>query len=362
MNGEHIFKLMTLKLSGLISAEEEVWLDDLIKNDPAVQAQWTELLNAYNPKDIDSRFARYDEKPWKTFFKEAAVFNFRHARAAAGLVGLIIGSLIIWLSPKASAEREQNGLIVLTLANGETIQLSGKPDTVTVAGTRIANSGKSMTYNTDGQTPTGMNSLTVPTGMDYKINLPDGSEIWMNSATTLNFPFRFTGNTREIKITGEAYLKIAPDASRPFIVQAGSATVEVLGTEFNVNTYAAVKVSLIEGAVRVKTGRQVLQLAPGQEAIQQNADTLVTHSFETEEVLGWRKGIYYFNNASLKEITEVLPRWFGITVVMDRADVGGDLFSGLVNRNKPIRTFLENLKSTTAVDYYFDKDGVLHFK
>ncbi|MRG45849.1 DUF4974 domain-containing protein [Chitinophaga sp. SYP-B3965] len=359
---EHIFKLMTLKLSGLIDAEEEVWLDNLIKNDTNVQLQWNELLNAYNPKDIDNRFARYDKK---SFFKKAGVFSLRNTRVAAGLVGLIIGSLIIWMSYKGPAEKKQTaGLIVLTLANGETIGLSGTPDTLTVAGTQFSNSGKSLTYNTGDQTPGGWNSLTVPIGMDYKIDLPDGSQVWMNSATTLNFPFRFSGNTREIRITGEAYLKIAPDASRPFIVQAGASTIQVLGTAFNVNTYdtAAVKISLVEGAVQMKAGNQAVKLSPGQEAVLQNATTLISHSFDAEEVLAWQKGIYYFNNASLRQITEVLPRWFGISVVMDKPDVGGDLFSGLVNRNKPIRTFLENLKSTTAVDYYFDKEGVLHFK
>lgn len=361
MNGEHIFKLMTLKLSGLISAEEEVWLDDLIKNDPAVQLQWNELLNAYNPKDINDRFARYEEKPWKTITSKPKVFTLKRALIAATIIGVCVLAASWLLTQKPPAIIHSG--IVLKLSNGETLQLSGTPDTITMAGTQFSRSGKSLTYTAGDQAPAGWNSLTVPIGMDYRIDLPDGSQVWMNSATTLDFPFRFTGNTREIKISGEAYLKIAPDAKRPFIVQAGASTVQVLGTEFNVNTYdlAAVKVSLVEGAVQMKAGNQTLKLSPGQEAQLQNA-TLVSRSFDAEEVLGWRKGIYYFNNASLQQITEVLPRWFGISVVMDRPDVGGALFSGLVNRNKPIGTFLENLKSTTAVDYYFDNEGALHFK
>ncbi|WP_159442263.1 FecR family protein [Chitinophaga niabensis] len=354
---------MTLKLSGLIDAEEEVWLDNLIKNDPVVQLQWNELLNAYNPKDIDTRFARYNKKPWKAITTKNKVFTIQRALVAAAIIGVCALAASWLFQPKRAAVVQSHG-IVLKLSNGETLQLSGTPGTITMAGTQFSKSGNSMSYTAGNEAPGGWNSLTVPIGMDYKIDLPDGSQVWMNSATTLDFPFRFSASTREIKINGEAYLKIAPDVNRPFIVQAGASTVQVLGTEFNVNTYdpKLLKIALVEGAIKMKAGNQELQLSPGQEAIWQNTTSLASRSFDAEEVLGWRKGIYYFNNASLHEITEVLPRWFGIAVVMDRADVGKDLFSGLVNRNKPIHTFLENLKSTTAIDYYFDKEGVLHFK
>ena len=116
------------------------------------------------------------------------------------------------------------------------------------------------------------NTITVPKGSKpLKLNLADGSEVWLNVASSVTYPTAFTGNERKVVITGEAYFEVAKNAAKPFIVQQanGDMQVRVLGTHFNVNTYddeAAIKVTLLEGAVDVSKNKNHILLSPGQQA------------------------------------------------------------------------------------------------
>lgn len=206
-----------------------------------------------------------------------------------------------------------------------------------------------------------MNRLRVPVGKDYRVTLSDGTEIWLNSATTLQFPFKFSGKTREISIQGEAYLEIAEQAGQPFLVHTQHGTLQVLGTSFNINDYDSgiVKVSLVEGALRFKTKTKNVAITPGQQAVYAVNKNIRLQPFEEEEVLAWRSGKYYFIEATLQEIVTVLPRWYGISVVIDNPRLGGERFAGQMDRNKPLTTFLDNLSTTMKLSYYFDKE-VLH--
>ncbi len=127
--------------------------------------------------------------------------------------------------------------VQLTLADGKIIDLTSDTGIIKHSDLTITNAANSLTYKNNRRTLTGINSIEVPTGMDYKINLSDGSVVWMNSATKLDFPSSFEENKREISINGEAYLEIAKNSSKPFIVKLPNAIVQVTGTQFNVNTY-----------------------------------------------------------------------------------------------------------------------------
>jgi ferric-dicitrate binding protein FerR (iron transport regulator) len=252
-----------------------------------------------------------------------------------------------------SKKEDSINTIKLQLANGHVIDLNKVRDIHTQLNNTLSHKRDS----------TGMNSLTTPIGMDYKIRLNDGTEVWLNALTQLDFPFAFTGNTREITINGEAYLKIAKDESKPFIVHLPHNDVRVLGTTFNVNSYDSgiVKVSLVEGALNVQQGEKTISVKPGMEIISDGKITL--HNFDERQVLGWRKGMYYFYDADLKEISKVLPRWFGITVVIDNPTIINKKFVGVVDKNQPIEVFIDNLRTVADIDCFYDKpQNTLHFK
>jgi ferric-dicitrate binding protein FerR (iron transport regulator) len=110
------------------------------------------------------------------------------------------------------------------------------------------------------------NTLATPRGGQYKVVLADGSEVWLNASSSLRFPTVFTGNQREVELTGEAYFEVAKNKERPFRVKVGDIQVNVLGTHFNINAYAdesAVKTSLLEGSVKIIKGKTSGLLKPG---------------------------------------------------------------------------------------------------
>jgi ferric-dicitrate binding protein FerR (iron transport regulator) len=251
--------------------------------------------------------------------------------------------------------------IQLQLANGQTIDLNTDTSQVLAGNVVLKNANKTLTYKSGDAG--GFATLTVPPGKDYTIHLSDGSEVQLNAATSIRFPLSFTGNTREVFINGEAYLKIAKDADKPFIVNLPNSSVRVLGTEFNVNTYDSgiVKVALVAGAVKFVNKENSLQLLPGQEGVS-SVNNISTHPFDETDVLSWRSGRFLFSNASLEDVCRVIPRLYGLSLELDNKQVASRRFSGVIDRNQPLENVLKALKATNAIDYYADKEGVFHIK
>ena len=112
-------------------------------------------------------------------------------------------------------------------------------------------------------------TLTTPRGKDYHVTLADGTEVWMNADSRLEFPKQFTGSQRRVKLKGEAYFQVAKNASKPFIVETDFFNTTVLGTTFNLKAYSAkdANIVLVEGSVRVNAKGHEITLKPGQQAI-----------------------------------------------------------------------------------------------
>lgn len=162
--------------------------------------------------------------------------------------------------------------------------------------------------------------VTIPRGTVYQIKLSDGTQVWMNADSRLHFPSRFTGTTREVRLEGEAYFRVAKDKSRPFIIRAHGVTTEVLGTEFNLRAYPGTEahVTLVEGSVRIgmpALGREVT-LRPGQDIAYADSGFTITE-VDTRYCALWKDGRLYFDNAPLKEILHELGRYYNLTVEME---------------------------------------------
>ena len=398
---EHVRMMMMEKISGTLEESEDKALQQMIRDDGEIAGLWEKLQARFAEpaaaevmKDLPGRqervWANVDERvSGQGFTAEeesiavdktkhpARSFLFIRIAAAACFLILAAGGFFYYRSvhrgvPLASAARPSvvpsiKKSIQLQLAGGNNIDLSAAGSTITIQEAQLINANKTLSFRTTENRDAGLNTLTVPVGMDYKIVLADSTEIWMNSATVLQFPFAFHGNTREISLSGEAYLKVAANPSKPFIVHMPHASIQVLGTAFNVNSYdsGVVRVSLVSGAVKMKSNNKELEILPGKQGVyaedaSAGADFSL-HSFDEKDVLSWMHGIHVFYNASIQEISTVLPRWYGIDVVLDNSAIARERFSGFIDRNKPIQDFLENLKSTNSADYYFE-GGTLHLK
>jgi transmembrane sensor len=260
---------------------------------------------------------------------------------------------------------------VLTLADGSNIALDsahtgrltqqGRAQVLKLADGRLKydasdeNGHENGSRNGDGQTTAvTYNILSTPKGGQYRLVLPDGSQVWLNAASSIRYPTTFTGTDREVEITGEAYFEIARDPSMPFRVQtvnhlgdADPMTIEVLGTHFNVNAYAdedAVRTTLLEGSVKIKKGKRSGLLRPGQQAqLQPTGEIRWIPDADVEQATAWKNGVFEFDGEELPVIMRQIARWYDVEVEYE-GKIPTEPFTGRVSRSTSLSGVLKILK------------------
>lgn len=371
---EYHHYLMIAKITDTITAVEEQTFAKLIRDDPQFLDTFEEVRGRFPKEDVESSLARIKQpESWK----DISVDLIRHKTtttrvlvlkllAAAMLSGLIITGFWYWNNFKEkplAALPKQEQQITLQLGDGNVIDLSKNKGNIFAPSIQLSNEDNTLSYSQPNTSASGINRLVIPPGMDYKIILSDGTKVWLNSATELKFPFRFDSKQREVEINGEAYLEVAKNSKQPFIVRLPGCSVQVLGTEFNVNSYEkeAVKVSLVDGSVKMHTQASSAILEPGLEGVLKNA-TIIRANFNERQRLSWRHGIFHFQQSSLKEIAPVLERWFNVKVVIDNQHILSRRFTGMVDKKQSIEVFKNDIKTISGISSYFDSKGILHFK
>ncbi len=198
------------------------------------------------------------------------------------------------------------------------------------------------------------NTIATPRGGQYQVNLPDGTKIWLNAASSLKYPAVFNGKQRRVELSGEAYFEVAKDKAHPFIVATDRQEVQVLGTHFNVNSYTdegATKTTLLEGSVQVSvfgTPDEGHVLKPGQQALLRS-NSLNVHTVDTEETVAWKNGYFQFNEADLGSIMRQLSRWYNVDVTFE-SKPSTDLFHFRVPRNMSL-TDLQKIFETNGINF-----------
>ncbi|NQX38278.1 FecR protein [Pedobacter steynii] len=198
------------------------------------------------------------------------------------------------------------------------------------------------------------NTISTPRGGQYQVILPDGTHVWLNAASSLRFPAAFKGEKRLVKLNGEAYFEVAKNKRMPFIVQTENQEVEVLGTHFNISSYAdetATKTTLLEGSVKVTAQAGQKVLSPGEQALT-NKDTRVIKVMPVsiEDAIAWKNGYFVFNDEKLESIMHRVSRWYDVEYHFEGKQ--GDLsFLGVVERSKNISSLLKVLASTGNVHF-----------
>jgi transmembrane sensor len=375
-NKKHIHTLFVEKIAGTISEADNQWVEAAIENDPELHSMWEKLRQEMDTPRGRQFLAGIDaDKEWekvegrlrrpethrRVFWTRARWM----AVAAVLLIGILIPATYEWRAGHAgrvTAETARNTLL-LKLADGKEIALptEGRHN-VEGGGITVATAAKSLSYTHKGEGPVQWATLMIPSKLDYKVVLPDSTEVWLNSLSALRFPYRFGDSKREVYLEGEAFFKVAKEANRPFIVHLARTDILVLGTDFNIDAYDSNKIvtSLVRGSVAAQAGNRQLILQPGKEAVCENG-LLSTNTFDPAETLAWIDGVHYFHNTSLGDIARVLLRWFDVAVVFDDAKLANEPFSGAIDKNKPLQVFLNNISTSSNVTSYFQQ-GTLHFK
>lgn len=370
-----------LKLTGGLNEDQQVEIDALIERDPEVNDAWNKIQEYYlgHPKrrtdfdsistgDIMSGIKDKVTYPQQRSFRIGKLLTAVAAAAAIAGAGIFIYTILKTNhSSKVLSASHKNipaKSVYLELRDGQIIDLSGGAQQQKTEDGQVIlnNSRNTLTFIADKDN-SGLNKLVVPAGKDYSVRLSDGTEIRMNAGSTLQFPFGFAGNSREISLTGEAYIKVATAADQPFTVHTPDATIQVLGTEFNVNTYNPGKaaISLVQGAVKVLADKQAVVLKPGFQADCSTQNGINTRPFDKNDVLSWLEGKYEFRETPLSEIIPILERWYDVKIITDHPAVAGKTFNVQINRSEGIEGFLEMLKIIRSADYYY-KNDTIHIK
>jgi len=199
----------------------------------------------------------------------------------------------------------------------------------------------------NGTMPVTYNTLTTPSGGQYKLILADGSKVWLNASSSLHFPTAFTGKERNVELTGEAYFEVAKNKEKPFHVNVNGMQVEVLGTHFNVNAYAdenSIKTSLLEGSVKIKRGSVSGLLKPGQQGVlENNNNDLKIKKVNMDEVVAWKNGLFQFDGAGIKTIMLEISRWYNVEIVYS-GKVPQRSFVGKISRDAALPDVLKILE------------------
>lgn len=302
----------------------------------------------------------------------------RRVAAVAASV-LLIGTAVVWWlqdkqenkvapAPAVVATHDKQPAsegAILQLADGKEIVLDDARDgaIATQGSTQIVKDGGLLSYNDNNQAGKVLyNTLSTPKGKTYKLELSDGSKVWLNAASSIRFPTTFTGWQRNVEISGEVYFEVKKDAEMPFRVTVDHrTTISVLGTSFNVNAYdneAYVRTTLLTGSVKIEAweqeerGNSVL-LKPGQQALVKNTQAAqsfgksgpitVVDNANIANVMGWKNGYFSLDDLTLEELMREVERWYDVEVVYEKG-VPMKAFFGKVNRDLSLLDFMEGLK------------------
>lgn len=183
-----------------------------------------------------------------------------------------------------------------------------------------------------GNDPT-MNTLTVPAGQRVQLTLQDGTSVWLNAQSTLTFPARFTGKTRRVTVSGEAYFDVAKDTKKPFIVSTQDLEMKVLGTQFNVYSYQEcdyIKTDLVEGSLMVynkKSPHASVILKPNEQMVVKDGKMIVGKIRNADYFL-WKDGIYTFKNERLLDIIEKLQLYYDVKIIVKDPQIFDVYYTG----------------------------------
>ena len=201
------------------------------------------------------------------------------------------------------------------------------------------------------------NTLVVPTGGFYPLELSDGTQVWLNSESELHFPVKFISGKREVFLKGEALFVVKRDSTKPFIVNINNASIEVLGTTFNVNTYAdnqCVYTTLVNGSIKFisNKNKQEVILEPGTQCV---TDT-TTGNTSIQEVdvnnyIAWKEGRFIFDDMSLELIMCQLQRWYDIDVFYQNQTIKKHKFRGVINKDMSIEKVLDMISEATDIRF-----------
>jgi len=369
---DRIVHLLNLQLTGQLSTEEGEELRQFF-----LQKAGNENIN----QEIDSVLAidylavisHFDtEKGWEIVKKRIypTIYSLESRGrsvpaflkvAVAIVVVFAIGILGYWMAQRKPDKVVGNlaplpkDKAVLVIGNGSQVNLDSLPlgASISQSGSQVVKKAahELMYYSAIPASENDSNTLSVPYGNTYKVQLPDGSEVWVNAGSTITYPTRFADTNRRVTLSGEAYFSVKETRQHdPFRVKANGVEVTVLGTRFNVNAYdnePTVRTSLLQGELKIRSGEKTIDLHTGQEAGVMKTNDSISIGPITKGVTGWFEGLIEYSGP-IEGLMRLVDRHFRVTTVFENVSPASRkaIFTLSIPTDMPLKTYIKVLNAT----------------
>jgi len=333
----------------------EDWYNDRVRNEGSTIAEdvihqdLAEIYERLPHLAVDTRPIKVKKKPYISW---AAAFVLLAASIFTAIY-LHDGPKQVQMHPVAVEDLEPgSNKAILKLANDSIIALNNMAQGHLIwrNGVNVSKDEEGRvvyTYTAQQHTKPEIHTLYTPKGGQYQVVLADGTKVWLNAASSLQFPTAFDGTERLVELVGEGYFEVAPDQSKPFRIRTSTQVITVLGTRFNVSSYADEQTStttLITGSVRIqhRSTQESVLLKPGEQAIVHLNQAMDVVKVDPQAAIAWKNGLFRFEGADIKQAMRQYARWYDVEVAFEGAVPDVTLW-GEVHRDNQASQTLEIL-------------------
>ncbi len=364
------WELFKRALSGDLSDKENFVFKTWLESDPANKVYFTRAKKYFDNRAQDNEADGRNETAlaWQHFRKyvrERKVKKVYYGLTTAAVLAILVSTMFLLINKfrdnqNDSMQISQSEIIppgsssaILTIDNTRSFFLE-KGDTIISFDqndTKVDVKSGILDYTNDSKQfgKIVKNRLEIPHGGEYKVRLPDGSVLFINSESVVEYSIPFERNKREIYVSGEIFIEVAKDSSRPFIVTTDDYNVQVLGTAFNISSYAdddRVVTTLISGSVEI-TGIEEHSLSrfilePDQQLVFTRFNSTPTiEEVDASNVIAWTQGFFVFEDETLESIFRKLERWYEFDTFFFSEEAASELFTGKLPRFDNLQEILE---------------------
>ena len=372
---DDIIRLIVRSLRGELTPDEEVLFISWKSCSKANEEMYRRLEREYKEHAEYALYKQFDTRREgaaveKCIRKRRSVHRLYRVAIAASFLVLGIASYILLAPEKENPRQLAKVLPVgeysfskkasLILPGGDTLQITPvMKDTLIERLPFVSNNGEALVYHeTSGSDTLVYNTLEIPRGGAYSLQLADGTKVMLNSESRLRFPQAFNGDTREVFLDGEGFFQVAKDAEKPFIVHCTDYKVRVLGTTFNISAYTSDDVSmttLVEGRVNVERGDTRVLLIPGVMASVTRSG-ITTREVNVDSYISWTKDQFSFSEERLKDLLKKISRWYDVDFVFDNPEIEEYKFSGFIPRYENRTAVLQIIEQAADVVFKTSDD------
>jgi transmembrane sensor len=355
-----IARLISKDIANTLTEEERISIDEWLSQSPMNQKEYEEikediLKNGYYKPGKDEK--KQVRNAWRLFEWRTRpnLIIHRHIWVAASVILIILISGVTkhFYDNGPGVIYHANGNIKVFFADGNICSFENNY----CSWINVAKLQQTIQHNNPVtmSEPQKYNTIIVPKGCEWRIQLYDGSRICLNSETMLRYPIAFNDSCREITLLrGEAYFEVAHNKAKPFIVHvANSINILVTGTKFNVSCYEDednIITTLIEGSIEVSTSKNKFNIKPHEQFVyyKPNHKTLIN---DVDDITSkaWTEGLFIFEDEPLSKIMKSLERWYDMEVSYDSETTKNVFLSGEIERNKSFEEVMNMIEEVTNV-------------